>query len=253
MNNEGKEMSAVVEIQSNPIAIQDQSTSLIQVIERAARDPSVDIDKMERLMLMHERIQAKSAQAAYAEALAEMQPRLPIIGERGGIKNRDGIVQSRYALWEDIVGEIAPVLSKSGFALSFRTSNDKEGVTVTGVLSHRLGHSESTSLTLPIDTSGSKNSVQSVGSSTSYGKRYTASALLNLRTGEIDNDGGTLPINAPDGYDKWKADIEAVADEGTLRLQSSWKKSAESLRVYATTHDAVWWSSVKIKAEGVKP
>jgi hypothetical protein len=62
-------------------------------------------------------------------------------------------------------------------------------VTVTGVLTHQLGHVEQTSLTLPIDTSGSKNAVQSVGSSTSYGKRYTAAALLNLRTGETDDDG----------------------------------------------------------------
>lgn len=245
-------MNAVVEIKSQPIAIQDQSASLLQVIERAARDSNVDIDKMERLMLMHERLQARAAQAAYADALADMQPRLPIIGERGGIKNRDGIVQSRYALWEDIVGEISPILSKSGFALSFRTSNDKDGVTVTGVLSHRLGHSESTSLTLPIDTSGSKNSVQSVGSSTSYGKRYTASALLNLRTGEIDNDGETIPNNAPDGYENWKLDIEAIADEGIARLESSWKKSADSLRRYAATHDAAWWSSTKIKAGKVK-
>jgi hypothetical protein len=44
------------------------------------------------------------------------------------------------------------------------------------VLSHELGHSEETTMTLPLDTSGSKNNVQAVGSSTSYGKRYTATA-----------------------------------------------------------------------------
>lgn len=170
-------------------SVQDQSTSLLQVIERAARDTSVDIDKMERLMQMHERIVARDSQAAYASALAEMQPELPMISERGGIRDRNGNVQSKYALWEDVIGIITPILSKHGFALSFRTGNDANGVTVTGVLSHRLGHSEQTSLTLPIDTSGSKNAVQSVGSSTSYGKRYTSAALLNLRTGEKDDDG----------------------------------------------------------------
>ena len=76
--------------------------------------------------------------------------------------------------------------------------------------------------------------------------------MLNLRTGEIDNDGETIPNNAPDGYEKWKLDIEAIADEGIARLESSWKKSADSLRRYAATHDAAWWSSTKIKAGKVK-
>jgi hypothetical protein len=44
-------------------------------------------------------------------------------------------------------------------------------------------------MTLPLDTSGSKNNVQAVGSSTSYGKRYTATLLLNIRTKGEDDDG----------------------------------------------------------------
>ncbi len=166
-----------------------ESGNVLQIISRAAADPSVDIEKLERLLAMQERITARNARAEYAAALAEMQPHLPTIAERGAIKDRSGNAQSRYALWEDIVTTITPILSAHGFALSFRTANEANMVSVTGVLSHRAGHSESTTLALPIDTSGSKNAVQSVGSSTSYGKRYTASALLNLRTGEIDDDG----------------------------------------------------------------
>lgn len=202
-------MNAVVKSPDQLPAIQEQSTSLLQVIERAARDPGVDIDKMERLMQMHERIVARDAKAAYAAALADMQPELPIIEERGAIKDRAGNAQSRYALWEDIVGVITPILSRHGFALSFRTGNDTSGVSVTGVLSHRQGHSEETSLVLPIDTSGSKNAVQSVGSSTSYGKRYTASALLNLRTGERDDDGGSVGKIT----EQQLMDLKAVAEE----------------------------------------
>lgn len=182
-------MNAVVERRETAIVQTEHASSLLQVIERAAKDPSVDMDKMERLMQMHERIVEREAKAAYADALSAMQPELPIIGERGGIKDRGGNIQSTYALWGDIVGVITPILSRFGFALSFRTGNEANCVSVTGVLSHRQGHSEKTTLVLPIDTSGSKNAVQSVGSSTSYGKRYTASALLNLRTGDVDDDG----------------------------------------------------------------
>lgn len=171
-----------------------ESAAIIQVIERAAMNPNVDIDKMERLLQMQERIMERNAKAAYASALAQMQPNLPVITERGKIVVRDkvtkDIIQSTgYALWEDINEAIKPVLAEYGFALSFRTGLAADGkVTVTGILSHREGHQEETIMVLPHDSTGSKNAVQAVGSSTSYGKRYTASALLNITSRGEDDD-----------------------------------------------------------------
>lgn len=186
-------MSSVIDLSKVPerkeLAPASEAVALIQVIERAARDPSIDIDRMERLLQMHERLVERQAKATYAEALARLQPKLPIIKERGAIKNNSGAVQSKYAFWEDIVGIITPLLASEGFSLSFRTGNKDGKIQVTGVLAHSRGHSEETTLELPADTSGSKNAVQAVASSVSYGKRYTAGALLNLRTGELDDDG----------------------------------------------------------------
>lgn len=163
--------------------------SMLAMIERVATDPNADIDKMERLLQMHERLLDRESAAAYTSALAGMQPKLPSIKERGAIKDRSGNVQSTYALWEDINAAIKPVLQEFGFALSFRTLTEDNMVRVTGVLAHKNGHSEQTEILLPADTSGSKNSVQSVGSSVSYGKRYAAGALLNLTTHGEDDDG----------------------------------------------------------------
>ena len=42
---------------------------------------------------------------------------------------------------------------------------------------------------LPADISGGKNPLQAIGSSTSYGKRYTAGALLNITSRGEDDDG----------------------------------------------------------------
>lgn len=165
-----------------------ESAAILQVIERAAANPDVDIDKMERLLNMQERIMTRNARTAYYEALAAMQPDLPVIGERGKIKVND-VVRSTYALWEDINEQIRPVLAQHGFSLSFRTGQNDGKIVVTGVLGHREGHSEETTMELPTDSSGSKNPVQAVGSSTSYGKRYVASALLNLTSRNEDDDG----------------------------------------------------------------
>lgn len=155
----------------------------------------------------------RATRTSYAAALARMQPELPIIVERGGIKDRAGNVMSKYALWEDIVGVVTPVLARHGFSLSFRTGNVDDAVVVTGVLTHADGHEERTSLTLPIDTSGAKNSVQSIGSSTSYGKRYTASALLNLRSGDSEDDDGVRGGGEATVTFEQAADIAALIEE----------------------------------------
>lgn len=163
----------------------NESSAVLSMIARAASDPNTDMDKMERLMAMHERMCAQQAKTAYSEALSQMQAELPSIGERGKAD------RYMFALWEDINTAIKPFLQKHGFALSFRTDT-ADKVTVTGVLSHRAGHSEETTITLPADPSGNKNAVQAVASSVSYGKRYTAGALLNLTShGEDDDAFGT--------------------------------------------------------------
>lgn len=182
--------------QPRDIAPANETTAIIQVIERAAMNPSVDIDKMERLLEMQERIMARNAKNAFASAFAAMQPELPVIKERGGITDRNGRVQSRYALWEDMNEAIRPALAKHGFSLSFRTGYEGDKIVVTGVLLHREGHSEETTMHLPLDMSGSKNAVQGVGSSTSYGKRYTAQALLNLTSGVSEDDDGKATATA---------------------------------------------------------
>lgn len=193
-------MSEAIAIrQEMPAPAVSETTAIISMIERAARDPAVDIDKMERLMLMQERALERRARAAYAEALAMLQPELPSVARNGKIVVRDKnnpnkIIQSTgYALWEDTNDAIKPVLAKHGFSLSFKVGMAADGkITVTGVLMHREGHQEETTITLPHDATGSKNAVQAVGSSTSYGKRYTAGMLLNLTShGEDDDANGS--------------------------------------------------------------
>lgn len=177
--------------------------TLMEVISRAAADPSTDVDKLERLLAMYERITAQNAKASFTSALAEMQPNLPVIDRKGKIvvPKKDGKEghSTPYAKWEDINDAIRPTLHEHGFALSFKISTAQDGkIDVTGVLSHRDGHQEETTLSLMHDSSGSKNAVQAVGSSTSYGKRYTAMALLNITSrapADRDDDGDAADPN----------------------------------------------------------
>jgi hypothetical protein len=190
-------MNAIAERQPAAApALSKEPISILEIVQRAASDPATDVEKLERLMAMAERFQEREAQTAYFAALARLQDELPEIQERGEIKIGNGPGQ-KYALWEDINKAIKPILKAHGFALSFRTGTADSKITVTGILSHEAGHKEETTIHLPADASGSKNAVQAVGSSTSYGKRYTASALLNITTRGGDDDGLSAVGNAP--------------------------------------------------------
>lgn len=188
-----------------PAVVQDNVSSFIQVLERAARDPNTDVDKMERIFGMMERMQAAEARRSYDAAFAAMQTELPEIDKRGKIiiktKGTDEIIQSTpYALWDDTNKLVKPILAKHGFGLSFRIGQTPDRLTTTAVLSHVGGHREETSFAAPIDSTGSKNNVQGWGSSFSYGKRYTGTAILNITTrGEDDNGkaAGEKPVEPP--------------------------------------------------------
>ncbi|ANK73763.1 ERF family protein [Ensifer adhaerens] len=215
-------MSAIVKHEQPAVPSVSESAAIIQVIERAAMNPNVDIDKMERLLQMQERIMERQAKASYMAALAEMQPDLPEIPENG--KGHGNI---KYALWEDINELIKPVLGNHGFSLSFRTGQADGKIIVTGVLSHRDGHSEETTMHLPTDTSGSKNAVQAVGSSTSYGKRYTAQALLNLTSRGDDDDGqaaGAKADNDPTVTEAQTKIIQELIEQAKLTTEGFCKR-----------------------------
>lgn len=215
-------MSAIVKHEQPSVPAVSESAAIIQVIERAAMNPNVDIDKMERLLQMQERIMERQAKASYMAALAEMQPDLPEIPENG--KGHGNI---KYALWEDINEMIKPVLGNHGFSLSFRTGQADGKIIVTGVLSHRDGHSEETTMHLPTDTSGSKNAVQAVGSSTSYGKRYTAQALLNLTSRGDDDDGqaaGAKADNDPTVTEAQTKIIQELIEQARLSSEGFCKR-----------------------------
>lgn len=199
-------------------------SNMLALIERAARDPAVDIDKMERIMLMHERSLARQEKASFDASMSQLQPELPVVGERGNAAGR-----YTYALWEDINAAIKPVLMKYGFALTFRT-DFANGITVTGVLAHKDGHREETSITLPADKSGNKNDVQAVASSVSYGKRYTAGALLNLTTHGEDDDAYAAGNKMDDKALDW---VEAI--HGATTLDAYKRIKADAVKSYGTT------------------
>lgn len=178
-----------IQQQSALPAVSHETQAIMQMIERVVLNPEADMDKLDKMLDMQERILNRNAKQAFTADLAAMQSELPLVGKAG-----EGHNKAKYAKLEDINEAIRPTLQKYGFAVTFRVKQTDKLLTVIAILSHRLGHSEDTDLMLPLDTSGSKNAVQAVGSTISYGKRYALCALLNISTGD-DTDGNLPPQN----------------------------------------------------------
>jgi len=172
----------------NNLPVSEQTTGLARMIEQVCMNPEMDVNKLEKMLDMQERVLDKQAEQQFQSDMAEMQAALPVI-ERNGVIAVNNQVRSKFAKFEDINRAVLPVMQKYGFSITFETQQAQGFVNVIGVLRHKSGHRESTQLHIPLDTSGSKNAVQAVGSSVSYGKRYVLSALLNITTSDDDDDG----------------------------------------------------------------
>lgn len=195
-----------------PISVTD---GLLAVIERASRDSSVDIDKLERLFTLQERMLDRQAKLQFIEAKRAMRPFLPVITERGKIIIRDKVDRSKiiqetsFALFEDLNEILMPIVTEHGFDVTFRNGRSPDGkVCVYTVLSHVGGHSEETFFELPPDGSGSKNAVQAIGSSTSYAKRYGMLEILNITTKGEDDDGSKATIYKASGEPMPRAKLD---------------------------------------------
>lgn len=159
---------------------------MVSMIERIASDPNSDLSKLERMLEMKEKVDAQNAKAAFDAAFSRASAQFPEIPLRGENKHQ----KTRYALLKDILSGVRPILSAHGLALSFSTEVDKDFVTVTAELSHEGGHSKRNSIPLPRDAGAGRNAVQAVGSSQTYGQRYTAQAILGLSLGDDTEDDG---------------------------------------------------------------
>lgn len=174
-----------------PASVQaGEGDAVILMIERAARDPSVDIDKFERLMEMKERADKRTALRAFNDAVAAAKGAIgPIIKNRTvDFTSQKGRTNYRHEDFAAVAAVVDPVIAPLGLAYRFRAAQTAGKLSVTCILSHRFGHSEETMLETGEDHSGNKNSTQAIGSSATYLQRYTLKLALGLASAH-DDDG----------------------------------------------------------------
>lgn len=165
--------------QPKTLAVQEPEApalgTIMSLIERASKDPSVDIDKMERLMAMAERMQAGAAVQAFNAAFSKMQSEIPVIVAETVIPNR-----GKYARFENVMNQIQEHLTANGFSVSFEQSApDDKRIKVACHLRHIKGHSQQTSFTVRLGGKADSDTQSDCKASTTA-KRNALLQALNI-------------------------------------------------------------------------
>lgn len=165
----------------------------LAVIIQAARDPSMPVDKLERLFAMQREIQSKDERYLFDEAMRAVQTEMRPVrrdkkGERGW-----------YASLDNIDAMLSPITLKNGFSLSYgsRPSLIEKHYAITCIVSHTGGHWREYQLDLPADSTGpegkpNKTIVQGVVSTSSYAKRALKQLIFNVTIQNADKDGNPI-------------------------------------------------------------
>lgn len=167
--------------------------ALTSVIERAAANPDVDIEKMERLLNMQERMLGRQAETDFFNALTLAQSEIQRV--HANLDNKQ--TRSKYASYGALDKVVRPIYVKHGFALSFDTGTAEveAHIRILCNVSHRGGHCKTYHIDMPADGKGAKGGdvmtkTHATASGVSYGRRYLVMMIFNIAIGDDNDDDG---------------------------------------------------------------
>jgi len=192
-----------------------------------------------------------SSLAQLATALAKAQAEIG-----GAAKSKTNPhFKSAYADLAEVWDACRPALTKHGLAVVQPVSAEGAQVTVTTLLLHASGEWISSDLTM----TAQQNTPQGIGSCITYARRYALASMVGVAPEDDDGNAASQTTNArpqavpakpkaPEGFDNWLSDLEAVADEGSDALKATWQKSQPYFRKHLTDTDGAKWETLKAKA-----
>jgi hypothetical protein len=218
---------------STGIATVSDSATLMSVISRAASDPSVDMDKLERLMEMYERIESKKSETAFNAAMSAAQSEMG----RVATDATNPQTRSHYASYAAIDKALRPIYSRHGFALSFDEGQTEkpEHVRVLCHVSHRDGYTRTYHRDMPADGKGAKGGdvmtkTHAAGAAQSYGMRYLLKGIFNVAIGEDDDDGNIASTITDEQATKIKTLLEETDANVKAFLGFARAESVDAIR-----------------------
>ncbi len=215
MDDIDNESSAVMVADDKPL----QPLNHVSLIEFALAKNST-VETIEKLLALQERHEANEARKAYTVAMNNFKADAPTIvkNKAVGYTAKGSTVGYKHATLDQVSAIIGSALAKHQLSHRWNTEQNGKEIKVTCIITHALGHSESVSLTSFPDDTGSKNSIQAVGSTVTYLQRYTLLAASGVAVGDDDDGAGhKTDCLAQDELDAILQGIEACKNVDELK------------------------------------
>jgi len=124
----------------------DAPAGMLAVIERAARDNTVDVGKMRELLSMHREIVREQEERDFIRALADVQARIGRIEP----DKQNKIKSNWWVSYVRLDRVLRPLCIEAGLSLSFTSAAAPEGmVKVVCYVSHKSGHTRTYEASVP--------------------------------------------------------------------------------------------------------
>ncbi len=179
-----------------------------------------------------------------ATALAAAQGEI-----RGAAKNSaNPYFKSSYADLASVWEAVREPLTRHGLSVVQAPGVENALVTVTTMLLHSSGQW----IRFTSNAEVKDITAQSVGSATTYLRRYALSSAAGTYGDVVDDDAeaaqGRKPAaqKAPEGYQRWLEEAQTIAGFGGIQaLQDAFKRAHKDIRAYLTQVDAERWQQIK--------
>lgn len=205
------------EVVENNIVSVDQSP--LAAAERLLT-AGVDLDKIEKMLELQERFERNEAKKAYTQAMTDFKSDPPNITK----DKYNSHYKSRYTSLGNLVNTSLPKMSKCGLSHKWKI-DQSDCITVECIVTHYKGHSESTSMNGPPDSSGSKNSIQQLKSTVTYLKSVTFESIMGLASTDanFDDDGEHSEQKPELSYHDKLAELKSADPEAYKMACEDWQ------------------------------
>lgn len=187
---------------------------------QTAIDKGASIETLERLLTMREKLKAEQAKEAFDADMAVFQGQCPVIKKTKKVMNKPdkgGGVRYVYAPLDVIVSQTKKYISQNGFSYTITAGIVDNKVTAVVKVTHKLGHSQSSDFTVPIDTESYMNAPQKVAAALTFAKRYAFCNAFGILTGDEDNDANSIKVGTEeDAFTVAVKMIEAAKTDDAL-------------------------------------
>lgn len=166
----------------------------MDMLLNAIQNPDLDMAKLEKLLQLQREWTAELARKAYIQAMVRFKKTVPAIVKNrkakiAGKNGADGFAYE-FADLPAVLATVIPALADEGFTHDWKMKQADGIMTVTCILRHIDGHTESTEMFALYDATGGKNAIQAIASAKTYLERYTVLAITGLSTASAEDDDG---------------------------------------------------------------